>query len=147
MSKIIIKINNELSELDNVFTRLHTFALSENLDKKIVFNMHLALDEILNNTISYGYIDNDIHIIYVTIEKTNTLLNIEIRDDSKEYDITQRSDPDVSKPLGEKNIGGLGIYLVKNLFDTISYKRKNGLNILSMEVSTNKGKNNKGIET
>lgn len=135
MHEINIKIKNDLSELDKVFSKLQTFSDNNNLDKKIIFNLHLALDDILNNIISYGYTDTKSHFIYITIKNSKRSVRLSIKDDSQKWNLTKKSDPDITKSIGEKKIGGLGIYLIKNLFDTVDYKRKNGKNLLSLEIN------------
>lgn len=66
---IKITIKNNLSELAGVFIRLQEFSKQTILTKKVAFNLHLTLDEILNNIISYGYEDTALHFIDITLQK------------------------------------------------------------------------------
>lgn len=92
--------------------------------------MHLALDEILTNILSHGYDDENEHRIDVRIRLLDDLLEAEIVDDSRPFNILEGEDPDVSLSLEDKPTGGLGIYLVKRLMDRVEYHRQNDKNHL-----------------
>ena len=95
-------------------------------------NTQIALDEIISNTIEYGYekySDDKIKVNFL-IDQTN--LVIEIIDNTKSYNILERDDPDISKSIEEKPIGGLGVHLVKSLMNEVKYACINGKNHLTL---------------
>jgi len=128
--KIEISIKNKIPEIEHVCDSVAKFGNSHSLSQKIIFALHLALDEILTNIISYGYEDKKEHIIDICLSLRQRELSLEIEDDSKPFNPSDAPKPDINKPLEERKIGGLGIYLVENLMDDLEYKTHNGKNLL-----------------
>ncbi|MFA4838239.1 MAG: ATP-binding protein [Candidatus Neomarinimicrobiota bacterium] len=128
-----ISIPNQIPEIEKVCDIVSTFGEEKGLPQKIIFAFHLALDEILTNIISYGYRDKDEHIIDIHLSLQAGALALEIIDDSVPFDPSDAPVPDVNQPLEERKIGGLGIYLVKNLMDEVEYKSDNGTNRLTLK--------------
>jgi len=102
-------------------------------DREALAEIRLACEEIIANIIAYAYGDR-------CAEKTLSLtcrtlgprgrLEVEIRDTGKEFDPVSQPLPDVTAPVHERRIGGLGIFLARKVLDSISYRRENGANIL-----------------
>ena len=101
------------------------------VDSKKVYQMNLALEEILVNISKYAYPDNKgiIDISY-EIDKENKQLKVVIKDKGKEFNPLEKEDPDLDASVEDRQIGGLGIYIVKNMVDDIKYQRSNDENIL-----------------
>jgi len=131
--KTKISITNQIPEIEKVCDSVSTFGEENGLSTKIIFAFHLALDEILTNIISYGYRDKDEHIIDINLSLQAGALALEILDDSVPFDPSEAPVPDINQPLEERKIGGLGIYLVKNLMDEVEYKSKDGINRLTLK--------------
>ena len=128
-----LTIENDIKNLDKVAHLIEEFSEANELSPKISFEINLVLDELITNTISYGYDDESEHVINITIEKSDNLVKIEIIDDGKEFNPLVAKEADINLPLADKQIGGLGIHLIKQKVDEISYKRENGINIISMK--------------
>jgi anti-sigma regulatory factor (Ser/Thr protein kinase) len=95
-------------------------------------NLNLALEELITNTIFYGIQDDQPHTISVKFSLTENALNIEIRDDGIEFNPLQLPDPDLEIAAEERQIGGLGIYLVKQVMDRFEYSREEPYNIVTL---------------
>jgi len=92
----------------------------------IAMKVNLCLDELLTNTIQYGYADNGLHEIIVEMALENNELLIEIIDDALPFDPTgDLAEPDLDVPLEQRRIGGLGVHLAKSLSDSMTYHRDN----------------------
>jgi len=128
-----ISIVNQIPEIEKVCDFVSGFGEENDLSQKIIFAFHLALDEILTNIISYGYRDKDEHIIDIHLSLQAGALALEILDDSVPFNPSDAPVPDVNQPLEERKIGGLGIYLVKNLMDEVEYKSIDGVNRLTLK--------------
>jgi anti-sigma regulatory factor (Ser/Thr protein kinase) len=100
------------------------------LQPQLIFSLNLVMEEALTNTISYGFKDEENHIIEIRFNKSGNLLSVTIVDDAVEYDPTQKIDPDITLTAEERPIGGLGIFLIKKIMDTVFYKRDNDRNYL-----------------
>ena len=128
-----LTIPNRIDQLPAVTDFLENLGSSWNLPQKMVLSLNLVLEEALTNTILYGFDDQETHLIEINISRKNQNLSIRISDDGQAYDPTQRKDPDLNLPLEERPIGGLGIFLIKQMMDSVSYVRKNNKNYLTLK--------------
>jgi sigma-B regulation protein RsbU (phosphoserine phosphatase) len=126
-----ITIKNGLPAIVQVNERFNSFADEHGIPKTVSRKMNMVFDELLNNIISYAYQDNKDHDIDVSVELTGNWLGVTISDDGMPFDPFTVHTPDTDLSLEERDIGGLGIHLVKNLMDKFSYKRENNKNILN----------------
>jgi len=101
----------------------------------VAFSMNLALEEIVTNIINYGYKGDDNYDITIRFTLEKHKLRIQIKDHAPEFNPLEVKDPDLNKPLEERDIGGLGIHLVKKFTDNFSYRRSNGKNIVTLTKS------------
>jgi anti-sigma regulatory factor (Ser/Thr protein kinase) len=127
-----LRIGNTIGEMKNVVDLVEQFGTVHNVSKKAINELNLCLDEILNNTISYGYEDKGFHSILVTLTLVGDLMIAEIVDDGKPFDPRQATPPDPSQGLGERKVGGVGLHFVKALMDKVDYSRKKGCNHLKL---------------
>ncbi len=133
-----LKIRNNLNEIATVVENIDMLAEKWDLSMKIVFNLNLAIEELITNTISYGYKDEEEHTIEIVFSLSGNILHTVISDDARAFNpMESENSPDLNASLEEKDIGGLGIFFVKNLMDTMVYKYEDGRNILSLGVSIN----------
>ena len=117
-------IDNKISEMKRVVDLVEQFGAAHNIPKKAVNELNLCLDELLNNTISYGYEDNASHSIRVTLTLANGLVIAEIVDDGRPFDPRQSTPPDPTKGLRERKVGGVGLHFIGALMDRVEYVRK-----------------------
>ena len=127
-----LRIGNTINEMKKVVDLVERFGSAHNVSKKAINELNLCLDEILNNTISYGYDDKGFHSILVTLTLVGDLMIAEIVDDAKPFDPRQSTPPDPSQGLGERRIGGVGLHFVNALMEKVDYSRKNGCNHLKL---------------
>ena len=129
--KLIIK--NNLSEIATVVENIDILVEKWDLPMKVAFNLNLAIEELITNTISYGYQDEAEHQIEIFFTLSGNLLNIIISDDAIAFNpLENGNSPDLNTSIDEKSIGGLGIFFAKNITDSMAYKYKNERNILSL---------------
>src|SRR5690606_12668811 len=96
----------------------------------------VALDELLTNTISYGFADGRLHEILVELAFEDGVLTVELRDDGIPFDPLDIPTPDLSDDLDGRGIGGLGMHFVREVMDEITYRRANGWNVLTLTKRT-----------
>ena len=92
----------------------------------------LALEEHLTNILSHGYEPGATPHIVIRMETDADWLRIAVEDDGKPHDPLSTPPVDTSIPLAEKPIGGLGVHLMRQFMDELSYARENGKNVLRM---------------
>lgn len=131
MVSYVISAKHEL--IDNMIDPVLEALEGESADKKASYQLHLALEEVLVNVVSYAYDgkDGDVSISY-DIDKPNRLVKIIIKDSGKEFDPTKAEDPNLEGDAKQRKIGGLGIYIVKNIVDDIKYSRIENQNVLEI---------------
>lgn len=94
----------------------------------------VAIDELFGNIANYAY-NPDIGTVTVRVEVTENPLAVVITfiDNGIPYDPLAKDDPDITLSVEERQIGGLGIYMVKKSMDDVSYEYKDGKNILRIK--------------
>jgi anti-sigma regulatory factor (Ser/Thr protein kinase) len=127
-----LSIQNNIDNLRKIADFVEKFGEEYNLDSKTSFELNLILDELVTNIISYAYDDEDKHMIEIVLEKSDDVINIRTIDDGKEFNPIEKDKVDVQASLEERKIGGLGIHIVKQKTDKITYERKDNRNILSL---------------
>lgn len=132
-NKVSFKLKSKLSELDTLCQHLEQFGQSIGLSQKCLFEANLALDELFTNIISYGFDDDKVHTIEITISLQNDKLVFNIEDDGIPFNPTMVDTPDLECTIEECKIGGLGIHLAKNLMDEVCYQRCKEKNILTLK--------------
>ena len=127
------ELKNSLSELDKLCECLEDCGQKIGLSKKLIFEINLALDELFTNIISYGFKDEDEHIIKVTITPQNEELCLYIEDDGIPFNPIDFETPDVARSVENCNIGGLGIHIMRKLMNEICYQRCGDKNVLTLK--------------
>lgn len=94
----------------------------------------IAIDELFGNIAQYAY-NPDVGPVTVRVEVTDSPITVIITfiDNGVPYDPLKKEDPNITLSAEEREIGGLGIYLVKKSMDDISYEYKDGQNILKIK--------------
>jgi anti-sigma regulatory factor (Ser/Thr protein kinase) len=127
-----LEILSNISELHRIQATLEQLAVEWNISPKPLFQINLALEELVTNIINYGY-DNNQHTIVLSFVLVENVVTIQVQDKGKEFNPLTLPEPDTGAPAEKRQIGGLGIHLVKTLMDSIAYERKNDTNILTIE--------------
>ena len=101
---------------------------------KVVMQMELVIEEIFVNIASYAYNPEIGPATFcVEFEENPPALLMTFIDGGKPYNPLKKSDPDTTLDIDERDVGGLGIFLVKKNVDEISYRFDDGKNILNMK--------------
>jgi len=102
--------------------------VSSGVPKKIISKMNIAVDEIYSNIIRYsGAEEADIEC---AVSDGKILLIF--RDNGRPYNPTEKPDPDLTLSAEERDIGGLGFFMVKKIMDNVEYTYREGLNHLTL---------------
>jgi serine/threonine-protein kinase RsbW len=130
--KASLRIGNAIAEMSKVADFVDRFGAGHHLPRNITNDLNLCLDEILNNTISYGYEDKEPRSILVTLSLSGDLLTAEIQDDGKPYDPWKTTPSVPQGDLQSRRIGGLGIVFVQTLMDEVDYARVGPYNVVKI---------------
>jgi serine/threonine-protein kinase RsbW len=131
MFECIIAAN--LDQLDSLIESFEQFCEKKGLQGATVMQMLMVLEEIASNSIKYGYPDGRTNgKIVVHAELLKNTLKLTITDDADAFNPTQFATPDTVSDVEERKIGGLGLYLISQLTDSMLYQRQNEHNVLQI---------------
>ena len=130
--RLNLHVANRLTEIARLADRVTAFCAEHDVSDAVAFRINLALEEVLTNTINYGYADDAMHEIAVELRQTGDCVTVEIDDDARPFDPTQAATPDLSAPLEQRRIGGVGIHFVRTMMDEVRYRRDGNRNRLTL---------------
>lgn len=128
-------IKNTFEEMGVLCGEFHEFLKGMELASATVYVLDLALEEMVTNIIKYGYDDKGGHNIRVEVEIDKDAAHMLIEDDGHEFDPLNQAMPDLDRDITEREIGGVGIFLTRNMVNEINYSRENNKNKLRITVN------------
>ncbi|MAT38376.1 MAG: anti-sigma regulatory factor [Ectothiorhodospiraceae bacterium] len=131
-----LTVPGTLEALDEIGEFVMDFGQGAGLEKKKIYRLRLAVDEISTNVILHGYKEAGIDgKLTFEAEETGEDITIRLFDTGVEYDPNEKANPEsLNKPLEERPIGGLGVFLSIQSVDKFLYERKDGKNIHTFVV-------------
>lgn len=124
----------KLEQLDPVLAFVSGELEAANCDAAVQTQIMIAVEEIFVNIFSYAYPPKEgMATIRMRIEGDPAVAQIEMIDQGVPYDPLQREDPDITLSAQERGIGGLGIFMVKQTMDEVSYRYEGHSNILTIK--------------
>ena len=129
---IEITISNKMSEISHVKQHFNAFADQNSLARQVRRKVNVVFDELLNNIISYAYRDSSQHHIKITVELIRDFLSVTISDDGLPFNPLDVDRPDTEISIDDRQVGGLGIHVVRNVMDRIAYQRHANKNVLTL---------------
>ena len=125
-----LNLEAKIENLDRVINFINSSLREYEYPNNLQNEINLAVEEIFINIANYAYkpLSGNASILISTKEKTI----IKFIDTGKPYNPLEQSSPDFNKPLTAREIGGLGVFLVKKIMDTIEYARVDNKNVLTI---------------
>ena len=127
-----LKLKNQVGELERVNRFIEEIGNELGLSMELRMNMNLVMEEMVSNVIFYAYPKDVEGEIELEAEYDGNELCFVLSDSGKEFDPTQKEDANPDINPAEREIGGMGIYIVKNIMNEVSYQRLEGKNLLTM---------------
>ena len=132
----VLNIDAEVSNLDKVLAFVDEKLESYGCLPKTQMQIDIAVEEIFVNIASYAYNpEKGSAAISVETQEDPLAVIITFTDGGVPYDPLKKPDPDVTLSAEKRQIGGLGIYMVKKSMDNVTYEYKDGKNILTIKKS------------
>lgn len=132
-----LTLHNDINEVPLLGEWTEQLGEELGLDMPDVFQINLALEEAIVNVMNYAYPGESDRNIWLEAEGDNQQITFVLSDEGKEFDPTKEDDPDLTLSAEEREIGGLGIFLVKQMMKTVRYERKENKNVLTMKWGKN----------
>lgn len=127
-----LTLRNEVSEISRLAAFVEGLGEELNLSPDVVFNLNLALEEAVTNVVLYAYPQGQSGDISLTASVHDNMIEFSLSDSGKSFDPTQMPDADVTLSADERQIGGLGIFLIRQIMDDVRYERAGGRNVLTL---------------
>ena len=131
-----LSLVNDLQEIVTAAAQIDAFCEARGLGPQIAYAVNLSIDEILTNTISYGYDDDETHRIAITLRLEGDVLVTVIVDDGRAFDSSMEREADIDTSLEERALGGLGLFLVHQMMDEVAYRRVDDRNVITLRKHT-----------
>jgi len=125
-----LTLKNDIREVSRLGDFLKAAAERYHLEDAQGKELRLAVEEAVVNVIDYAYPEGEEGEITLELNFEEGGVLIRVIDSGIPFDPTKTEEPDTSLPARERHIGGLGIYLLRSLTDSIRYERREGKNIL-----------------
>jgi serine/threonine-protein kinase RsbW len=132
-ANLSLEFTNDLAELENLKQYIEKFGKENSIDRKKILDLNLVIDEVFTNIVSYGFTDNEKHLIKIDIRIINRELIARVEDDGVPFDPTIVPETNLFGPVENRKIGGIGLHLINKKMSSVVYKRKKNKNILVLK--------------
>jgi len=131
-----IKVKSELKKLEYIRTFIVDEAIKLGLTLEAAHQLRLAVDEACSNIIIHGYQHSD-GIVEVVVYREKGAMVVHIKDKARSFNPLSKDDhPDFTIPLSEREVGGMGIFLIHQNTDSVAYRSsESGENVLILTKS------------
>ena len=132
MKNAVVKltVKNRIEDLLRVNSIFESFATQHDIGGKLRYHLLVSIEEILTNIIKYGFDEQGVHPIHITFRNDSGAIEMEFEDRGREFNPLEVGEPELDTPIEDRQLGGLGIHLVKNMVDVAQYRRVGDRNIL-----------------
>ena len=125
-------LHNDIQQIPQLAGFVETVGHMASLSSSLTMSLNLALEEAVTNVILYAYPEGSDGLVDVEAIVHKDHLVFIISDSGKAFDPTAAPEADITLDVEDRPIGGLGIFLVRNIMDNVHYERVDGKNILTM---------------
>ena len=131
-AKRVLVLPNDISTIPKLHAYVEAVAEDVGFDMSGLMSLNLALEEAVVNVMSYAYPEGQKGDVHIEASCDHDYLTFTIRDSGQPFDPTQKAAANTTLSLEERPVGGLGIHLVRQLMDKVSYEYTDGQNVLTL---------------
>jgi serine/threonine-protein kinase RsbW len=128
-----LTFKNEEQELLRVAEFMESVCDELQIDMHVAMKLQVAMEEMVTNVIFYAYPEGTSADITLTAESDDKELTFILSDTGKPFDPTAKEDADTEINPMDREQGGMGILIVKNIMNDVSYQRLGDINQLTMK--------------
>ena len=129
-----LSVEPDISAIAPLLEWIERRCREDGLTDDVTFKMTLVLEEAVTNVINYGFADlPPPHVIRVRLDIVRERIVAEVVDNGRPFNPLARPDPELFRPLEDRQPGGLGIHLMRRMTDRLEYRRNGGDNYLLLE--------------
>ncbi len=131
-ARLCLKIETRLDVIERLSTAVEALGKREDWPPDLIYRVNLVLEELAVNVINHGH-DDGLHEIEIILTSEEVVLTIEIVDDGMPFDpVKDGPSPNLTGPLEDRPVGGLGLHIVRTMMDELRYRREGGKNHLTL---------------
>jgi len=134
--KKILTLHNDIREIPQLSAFVESVSEEALLDMGVTMSLNLALEEAVTNVMMYAYPEGTVGLVVVEASLEEGCLVFVLRDKGKPFDPTAAPEADITLGVEERPIGGLGIFLVRQIMDSVRYVREGDENVLILTKKT-----------
>ena len=127
-----LRIKNQISELEKVAQFVEEIGEELGLSMELQMNLNLVMEEMVTNVIFYAYPQGEVADIELLAKSDGKELTFVLSDQGKEFDPTAKEDADLDVNPADRELGGMGIFIVKNIMNKVTYQRLEGKHLSTM---------------
>ncbi len=124
---------NDIETIPQLNEFIDSAAEEVGLEMSLTMSLNLALEEAVVNVMEYAYPEGQKGNVEIEVTADQEWMTFVITDTGIAFDPTMKEDADTTLSAEERPIGGLGIFLVRQLMDVIDYKRQDNKNVLTLQ--------------
>ena len=124
-----LTIRSDINEIPRVSELIESVMRARNFSDENILDTQLAVEEVVTNAIVHGYGDAGGEIL-VSCRADDKAIEIRVEDHAAPFDPLSLPDPDIAADIDDRKIGGLGIFLTRQVMDDIRYRYEDYKNIL-----------------
>jgi anti-sigma regulatory factor (Ser/Thr protein kinase) len=125
-----LHVRNAIDAIGPATEQAEAWMADQRVSADASYLVSLAIEELVTNCIKYGYDDTAEHIVDIVLSVEDASLTMEVVDDGHAFNPLAAPPPDLSLSLEDRPLGGLGIHLLRELADKMTYERRDGTNRL-----------------
>ena len=127
------RLSCELSEVTELHSQLDAIAAQGEVTRHQLFYIKLVTEELFTNFVSYGRNCDGTMTVRVNVQGDR--IRITTSDDGRAFDPNVLTAPDTEADLADRPVGGLGIFLLMEVGDSLTYDRRDGRNVVTLELT------------
>ena len=124
---------NDIETIPQLNEFIDSVAEEVGLDMSLTMSLNLAIEEAVVNVMEYAYPEGQQGDVEIEVTADQQWMTFVITDTGIAFDPTKKEDADTTLSAEERPIGGLGIFMVRQLMDVIDYKREDNKNVLTLQ--------------
>ncbi|MBO4571093.1 MAG: ATP-binding protein [Bacteroidales bacterium] len=132
MRKRRLVLHNDVKEIPSIPAFLEEITAGMNMPAEVAMGINLALEEAVSNVMMYAYPEGTSGLVEIDASISKSCLELAVSDTGTPFNPVEAPEADTTLGVEERKVGGLGIHLIRTLMDSVSYRRSNGRNILTM---------------
>lgn len=132
MPKSTFRLGSSVDELPALAAFVETFCAEQSVPDRAAFHLGVVLEEVASNVVLHGFADGGVHEASVTMVREGDQVRVVVVDDGPPFDPLQAEAPDVTAALMDREIGGLGVEMMRKMTDEQHYERIDGRNRLTL---------------